>query len=83
MSNPIEPVKPEEFRAMAAAINKVDASAKALLTTGLNLDTLVLLLHHKTRVAQRDCRAVLIGLKGIAEQCLTPEYIKEVRLAQK
>lgn len=83
MSNPIEPVKPEEFRAMAAAINKVGEAGKSLMASGLTLDTLVLLLHAKTRVAQRDCRAILIGLKGIAEQCLTPEYLREVRLAQK
>ena len=75
----VEPIKPEEFRAMAVAINKVAEASKQMLASGLTNEALVILLHHRTRVAQMHIREILGALPALADLYLTPEYRKLVK----
>lgn len=70
------PVGPDEIRAMADGINKIQTAMKALLKSGLTENALVILLHHSTKVAQRDIRLVMAGLAKFGDEYLTPEYRK-------
>jgi hypothetical protein len=38
---------------------------KQLLGTGINENAIVILLHHETKIAQRDIRKVLSGLRDL------------------
>jgi hypothetical protein len=64
---------------MAASLNKIHAAAMAMKTSGLTQEALVILIHHKTRVCQRDVKAVLDGVATLADRFLTPEYRKLVK----
>jgi hypothetical protein len=72
-----EPVLPDEFRAMAKSVARIEAAVKSIGQCGLSEEALVILLHHRTRVPQRDCKLVLSGLKGFGSY-LTPEYRKSL-----
>jgi protein tyrosine phosphatase (PTP) superfamily phosphohydrolase (DUF442 family) len=79
MSEPVKPITPDEFRAMALAIDKVQSAALAISKSGLTEEALVILLHHRTRVAQRDIKDILGGMRSIGDRYLTPEFRKEMK----
>ncbi len=56
---------------LAGQISKISEAMQALLKSGLNEEAIVILLHHDTRVAQRDIRRILQGLKGLAGRFTT------------
>jgi hypothetical protein len=48
---------------LAARIELISVALKQLLGTGINENAIVILLHHETKIAQRDIRKVLSGLR--------------------
>ncbi len=59
--------------ALATAIQHISRSMKTLNESRLKRDTLVLLLHTKSRVAKRDIELVLNNLERLEEIWLKPE----------
>jgi hypothetical protein len=50
---------------LAARIELISVALKQLLGTGINENAIVILLHHETKIAQRDIRKVLSGLRDL------------------
>jgi hypothetical protein len=75
----VEPIRPDEFRAMAEAVNKIQECTKAMFLAGLKPDAIVVLLHHRTKVPQRDIKLILFELKQFGDVWLTPEFQKLLR----
>jgi siroheme synthase len=59
---------PEGKEVLAAAIIKISEAADKLRKSGLNEKAIMILLHHETRVSQRDIKAVLSGLALLRKQ---------------
>ena len=55
--------KPETTEILASAIVSIGKAADKLLTSGLNTKAIVVLLHHETKISQKDIRTILSGLK--------------------
>lgn len=53
---------------LAKAIVKLSAAATALSRSGLNTEAVVILLHHETKLPQRDIRRIFSELESLARK---------------
>lgn len=51
--------------ALAQRIEMISMALNQLLTSGLNEKAIVTLLHHDTKISQRDIRKILVGLRDL------------------
>lgn len=56
---------PESKELLASAIVKISEGFDALQASGLNRDAIIVLLHDQTKLAKRDIRLILDGLKKL------------------
>lgn len=63
-------ITPDDARALANAVKRIDKAMKEFASSGLHRRALVVLLNDSTGVAKRDINAVLDGLEGLGEAYL-------------
>jgi len=65
-----EPTR-EDFKRVADSIRKVSTSAKAMKSSGLSRQAILVLINSATGIPQRDIRIVLDAAELLALWCLT------------
>lgn len=76
---PPPPVKPEEFRAMADALARIEKAMQQIGTCGLNRNALVTLVSRSSGIGRTEVERVLFAMNQIGLEYLTAEYRKQVK----
>lgn len=66
-----KPGEPVEEETLAASIRKISEALTKLTRSGLRREAVVILLHHETKISQRDIRQVLDTLGDLARRFTT------------
>lgn len=57
--------KPESKEILAAAIVRISESMEKLLASGINTKAIIVLIHHETKIPQKDIKAVLDAMNRL------------------
>lgn len=79
MPQPTDPIKPEEFRAMAESLHEIQRAMVKVKQSGLNESALVALLKDRTGMTKGAIITILHNLYAIGDNFLTAEYRKQIR----